>query len=102
MTLFAALATPVQLAAQQSQSKQFPHYSVTDLGTLGGKFAIALAINNRGLTFKKSIRRTLMKRKTLFATLAAIALATTLLGTVPSALAQQCSLAGGAGGDAIH
>ena len=59
--------------------------------------AIALAINNRGLTFKKSIRRTLMKRKTLFATLAAIALATTLLGTVPSALAQQCSLAGAAG-----
>src|SRR5437899_11245920 len=38
-----------------------------------------------------------MKRKTLFATLAAIALATTLLGTVPSALAQQCSLAGAAG-----
>jgi uncharacterized membrane protein len=43
MTLFAALAMPVQLAAQ----KQI-HYTVTDLGTLGGTFSRAWGINNNG------------------------------------------------------
>ena len=43
ITLFAALAIPVRLAAQ----KQI-HYSVIDLGTLGGGFSSAGGINNRG------------------------------------------------------
>jgi probable HAF family extracellular repeat protein len=43
ITLFAALAVPVQLAAQ----KQI-HYTVTDLGTLGGTFSQAWGINNNG------------------------------------------------------
>ena len=43
MTSFAALAMPVQLAAQ----KQI-HYTVTDLGTLGGTFSQAWGINNNG------------------------------------------------------
>lgn len=37
MTLFAALAAPIQLAAQeQQQSKPQPRYKLTDLGTFGG------------------------------------------------------------------
>jgi probable HAF family extracellular repeat protein len=43
ITLFAALAVPVQLAAQ----KQI-HYAVTDLGTLGGTFSQAFGVNNKG------------------------------------------------------
>jgi probable HAF family extracellular repeat protein len=43
MTFFAALAAPLRLVAQ----KQI-RYSVTDLGTLGGRFSIAEAINNKG------------------------------------------------------
>jgi len=44
MTLFAALALPVRLAAQEQQ----PRYRVKDLGTLGGTFSLAGGINNRG------------------------------------------------------
>jgi probable HAF family extracellular repeat protein len=37
MTLFAALAAPIQLAAQEQQpSKHHPRYRLVDLGTLGG------------------------------------------------------------------
>ena len=47
ITLLAALAIPAQLAAQE-QNQQPPRYTVTDLGTLGGTFGAANAVNNRG------------------------------------------------------
>jgi len=47
MTLFAALANPIRVAAQE-QNQQPPRYTVTDLGTLGGTFGAANALNNRG------------------------------------------------------
>jgi len=40
ISLFAALAVPLQLAAQR--------YIVTDIGTLGGTFTEANALNNKG------------------------------------------------------
>ena len=43
ITLCAALEIPARLAAQ----KQI-HYTVTDLGTLGGTFSQAWGINNNG------------------------------------------------------
>jgi len=48
--LFAALAMPVWTAAQeqQQQNKNPLRYVVTDLGTLGGTFAAAEGLNNRG------------------------------------------------------
>jgi probable HAF family extracellular repeat protein len=47
-TLFVALAVPVGLAAQaREQQVQNAHYTVTDLGTLGGTFGYAGAINNK-------------------------------------------------------
>lgn len=36
VALFAALAIPVQLAAQEPQNKQQPRYQLIDIGTLGG------------------------------------------------------------------
>jgi probable HAF family extracellular repeat protein len=48
MTLFAALAIPVQLAAQEQQNKKLSHYAVIDLGTVNGGFGAAAGINNRG------------------------------------------------------
>ena len=42
MTLSAALAIPLQLAAQHTR------YTVTDIGTLGGTFSGGAGINNRG------------------------------------------------------
>ena len=47
MALFVALALPARLAAQE-QNQQPPRYTVTDLGTLGGTFGAANAVNNRG------------------------------------------------------
>jgi probable HAF family extracellular repeat protein len=41
--VFAAFAIPLQLTAQHT------HYIVTDLGTFGGTFGVALGMNNRGL-----------------------------------------------------
>jgi probable HAF family extracellular repeat protein len=43
MALFAALATPIHLAAQKQM-----RYAVIDLGTLGGTFSQAFGINNNG------------------------------------------------------
>ena len=40
---FVAFATPLPLIAQHT------HYTVTDLGTLGGTFSVALSMNNKGL-----------------------------------------------------
>lgn len=51
ISLFAALAMPARLVAQEEQShqaQQFRHYTVTDLGTLGGTFSIAYGINDKG------------------------------------------------------
>jgi probable HAF family extracellular repeat protein len=45
MILFAALATPVRLPAQENPTV---HYAVTDLGTLGGTFSNASGTDNHG------------------------------------------------------
>ena len=45
ITLFAALAIPVRLAGQEQNQK--PPHSVADLGTLGGTFGEANALNNK-------------------------------------------------------
>ena len=47
MTLFAALAMPVRLAAQEP-NHALPRYTVTDLGTLGGTYSLAGGISNSG------------------------------------------------------
>jgi probable HAF family extracellular repeat protein len=48
MSIFAALAIPVHLAAQ-GQNQQQPRYTVLDLGTLGGTFySQAFGLNNKG------------------------------------------------------
>jgi probable HAF family extracellular repeat protein len=49
--LFAALALPLRLAAQDKQNRnqhRQARYAITVLGTLGGTFGYAGAINNRG------------------------------------------------------
>jgi probable HAF family extracellular repeat protein len=50
MTFSAALATAVRLTAQEQQEDKKEHhrYTVIDLGTLGGTFGEANAVNNRG------------------------------------------------------
>jgi probable HAF family extracellular repeat protein len=49
--LFAALALPLRLAAQDKQDPnrlRLARYAITDLGTLGGTFSQAGGLNNRG------------------------------------------------------
>ena len=48
MTLFAALAIPVRLGAQEQRNKKLPHYTITVLGTLGGTLSQDTGLNNRG------------------------------------------------------
>jgi probable HAF family extracellular repeat protein len=48
ITLFAAPAIPLRLAAQEKQNNKLPHYTVIDLGTVNGGFGAAAGINNRG------------------------------------------------------
>jgi probable HAF family extracellular repeat protein len=51
IVLFAELAIPVGLAAQEQQAQQsvrLQHYTVTDLGTLGGTSSEGVGINNQG------------------------------------------------------
>jgi probable HAF family extracellular repeat protein len=48
MMLFAMLAIPHQLAAQEEKDKKRLRYTVADIGTLGGTFGEASAVNNRG------------------------------------------------------
>ncbi len=48
MTLLAALTTPLQSVAQNQQPPHQPHYSVRNLGTLGGTFSAGNGINQRG------------------------------------------------------
>src|ERR1039458_6025678 len=51
ISLFGALAMPALLVAQEEQfhkAHQLRHYTVVDLGTLGGTFSIAYGINDRG------------------------------------------------------
>ena len=47
MTLFASLTTSVRLPAQE-QNQRPPNYVIADVGTLGGTFGEAIAVNNEG------------------------------------------------------
>src|SRR5215472_3845526 len=49
VALFAILALPAGIGAQDLPTQKLPFYSVTDLGTLGGAFSVGVGINTRGL-----------------------------------------------------
>jgi probable HAF family extracellular repeat protein len=49
--LLAVLAMPAEIMAQEEQEhkrERLPHYTVTDLGTLGGTYSYAFGMNNAG------------------------------------------------------
>ena len=46
--LFAMLAIPAALPAQETPNNDQPRFAVIDLGALGGSFSIAVGINNTG------------------------------------------------------
>jgi probable HAF family extracellular repeat protein len=48
ISLFAILVMQARLPAQQTRGNNLPRYGVVDLGTLGGSYSIAVAINNKG------------------------------------------------------
>jgi probable HAF family extracellular repeat protein len=48
MTLFGALAGGMEAQEQQQQNKKYDHYTITDLGTLGGTFSTAQGISEDG------------------------------------------------------
>lgn len=50
ITLFAALAMPLRLTAQDQQdhNHKLPHYKLTVVPTLGGTFSEAVGVSNRG------------------------------------------------------
>jgi probable HAF family extracellular repeat protein len=60
VVLFAVLAMPLRLAAQDEQQgkHELPRYTVQDLGALGGTFSYGQGINNKGgVTGTASIRQ---------------------------------------------
>jgi probable HAF family extracellular repeat protein len=57
MTVLFALAIPFQVKSQEEErpkAHNFPHYSITDLGTLGGRFSLAVGLNNQGVVVASS------------------------------------------------
>jgi probable HAF family extracellular repeat protein len=47
LSAFAVLAIPIQVVAQEAHQQQPQHYTVADLGTLGGAYSEAFYMNNK-------------------------------------------------------